>query len=138
MIYTKNKAHLEAAKAYAKLSKAQRLKVGAVLVKDNRIISVGYNGLVSGGSNTLEEVVLGELVTKQEVIHAEMNVLLFAAKEGISTSGATMICTHSPCLSCAPAIIQAGVKEVLYETEYRDLSGVEFLKDNKLTVGVIK
>jgi dCMP deaminase len=142
MTYTKNKAHLNAARGYAKLSKARRLQVGAVLVRDNRIISVGYNGCVSGGSNVLEEQLLegpfpGELVTKQEVIHAELNCILFAAREGISTNKATMILTHSPCISCAPAIIQSGIKEVLYETEYRDMSGVEFLKANRITIGKI-
>ena len=137
MTYSKNNAHLDAAKAYSKLSKAERLKVGAVLVKDDRVISVGYNGCPSGGSNICEDVIDGELVTKPEVLHAEENCIAFAAKNGIATEGCSMITTHSPCFACSRLLIQAGVKNVWYETKYRDISGLDLLKNHNVEVGVI-
>ena len=121
-------AHLQVAKAYASLSKAKRLQVGAVIIKDDRPISVGYNGCVSGGSNICEIEIDGELVTKPEVIHGESNAINFAAKNGIPTNECTLVITHSPCFGCAKSILQAGIKEVYYETEFRDLEGVKFLK----------
>ena len=126
-------AHLNAAKAYAQLSYAKRLKVGAVLVKDDRIISVGYNGMPSGVDNTCEDYVqdgpIAELVTKPGLVHAEMNVIAFAAKNGMSTNQCIMIITHSPCFECSKLIIQSGIKKVLYETEYRLTEGLDFLRE---------
>lgn len=133
-----NNAHLQAAKAYASLSHAERLKVGAVLIKDNRVIAIGINGTPTGGSNICEEIVNGELVTKPEVIHAESNVICFAAKNGISTKDTTLIVTHSPCYNCSKTLIQAGVKEILYETEYRDTSGIDLLKVHNVKCGSIE
>ena len=132
-------AHLEAAKAYAKLSSARRLKVGAVLVKDDRVISVGYNGTPTGGSNCCEELVQDALdavvwVTKPEVLHAEENCIAFAARNGIATDGCSMVTTHSPCFPCSRLLIQAGVKNVYYETEYRNVSGIELLKKHRVSV----
>lgn len=128
MISSRLNAHLQVAKAYAGLSKAKRLQVGAVIVKDDRPISVGYNGTPSGGSNICETMVDGSLVTKKEVIHAEKNAIAFAAKNGMSTNECTLVITNSPCFDCATLIIQAGIKEVYYETEFRDLEGVYFLQ----------
>lgn len=127
-------AHLNAAEGYAKLSKANRLQVGAVLTKDDRIISVGYNGLPSGSSNVCEEVIDGQLVTKPGVCHAELNVIAFAARHGIPTEGTELVITHSPCYECCKLLIQAGVTQVWYWNEYRDKSGLEFLTDNKVAV----
>lgn len=128
----KIEAHLKAAKVYAELSHAQRLKVGAVLVKDNRIISIGYNGMPSGMDNECEYVVTAPdgspvIHTKPEVVHAEANSILFAAREGIPTNGCTMIATHSPCYECSKMIIQSGIKEVYYETPYRVKDSIDFL-----------
>ena len=122
-------AHLNAAKAYAQLSYAKRLKVGAVLVKDDRIISVGYNGMPSGVDNDCEDEIDGQLVTKPGLVHAEMNVIAFAAKNGMSTNQCIMIITHSPCFECSKLIIQSGIKKVLYETEYRLTEGLDFLRE---------
>lgn len=121
-------AHLKAAKAYAELSHCKRLKVGAVIVRDDRIVSVGYNGMPSGGSNVCECIKDGELVSKPYVIHAEKNAIAFAAKHGLSTTDAMLVVTHSPCQECCTLIIQAGIKEVYYEEAYRDTKPIEFLE----------
>ena len=124
------KAHLKAAYAYAELSRAKRLKVGAVLLNDDRIISVGYNGMPSGMDNTCE---VGD-VTRPEVVHAEMNAIAFAAKNGVATKGCTMVTTHSPCFECAKLLVQAGVEEIYYDVEYRLTDSLEFLRSNNVTV----
>lgn len=133
----KIKAHLNAAKSYAELSYAKRLKVGAVIAKDDRIISVGYNGTPSGRDNECEynipiyensfKLVGHKLETIPEVVHAEMNAIAFASKLGVSTDGAALIITHSPCFNCSKLIVQAGIKELYYETEYRDVGALIFL-----------
>lgn len=139
----KLKAHLNAAQGYGKLSHARRLKVGAVLVKDDRIISVGYNGTPSGRDNNCEIVtkrtlegpfVEKELATKPEVVHAEMNVIAFAARNGVATEGTTMVVTHSPCYECSKLIIQSGIKAVYYEVEYRITEGIDFLRECNIIV----
>lgn len=141
-------AHLNAAQGYAQLSYATRLKVGAVLIRDDRILSVGYNGMPSGVDNSCEDLVFppedkvkkvgpnefihshtGELVTKPGLVHAEMNVIAFAAKNGVSTKECIMVITHSPCYECSKLIIQAGISKVFYETEYRLTEGLDFLRD---------
>jgi dCMP deaminase len=127
-------AHLKVANAYAELSYAERLKVGAVLIKEDRPISVGYNGMPTGADNKCEFEIDGELLTNPEVIHAEMNCIAFAAKNGVSTNGCSMIITHSPCYDCAKLIKQSGIKEVFYHKEYRDISSIKFLRDNGVKV----
>ena len=129
-------AHLKAAKAYAELSHAKRLQVGAVLIKDDRVISIGYNGMPSGFPNEAEfkNPVVGELQTKPEVDHAEMNVIAFAAKHGVPTDGCTMVVTHSPCFECSKLLMQSGVKKIYYETEYRLTDSLEFLKKGGIEV----
>lgn len=138
MKYMRLQAHLNAAQGYTKLSHATRLKVAAVLVKDDRIISVGYNGMPSGGSNQCEVFEGTKLITKPEVVHAEANVISFAAKNGVSTDGCTLISTHSPCFECAKLIIQSGIKEVYYETEYRITDSLRFLREYNIKVERIK
>lgn len=128
------KSHLEVAKIYAKLSQATRLKVGAVIVRDDRPISVGRNGTPSGYDNTCEYLVGNELATKPEVIHAEANAIAFAAKNGVSTDGCDMILTHSPCFECSKLIIQCGIKNVYYEERYRITDSIDFLTNNNINV----
>lgn len=131
----KLKAHMEAAKVYSSLSHATRLKVGAVLVRDDRIISIGYNGMPSGGDNNCEFVTReGEVITKPGVVHAEMNVIAFAAKNGVATNGCSMVITDSPCYECSKLIIQSGIKKVYYDREYRLTDSLEFLKEYKVEV----
>ena len=117
--------YLNIAKEISTLSHCQRAKVGAVIVKDGNIVSFGYNGTPSSMDNCCED---GN-ATISEVIHAEMNGILKAAKSGYSVNGATLYLTLSPCKECSKLILQSGIKRVLYLEEYRDVSGIEFLKN---------
>jgi dCMP deaminase len=126
--------YLRIAKEMATESKAKRLKVGAVIIRDGRSIMSGYNGCVAGGSNTCEYEVDGKLVTVPELIHAEENAILWCARKGVATENTTMICTHSPCFECAKSIAQCGIKELYYETEYRITDGIDYLRINNIKV----
>lgn len=108
-------------------SKGNRLKVGAVLVRDNRILSFGYNGLPSGYEPDILEDENG--ITKPDVIHAELNCILNAAKEGIKLQDSILYVTHSPCRHCAALIKQAGISVVIYQSIYRDTSGLDKLTE---------
>jgi dCMP deaminase len=123
---------MHAAEGYAALSYAKRAKVGAVLLRDDRVISIGYNGTPAGRPNRCEEIAQDAIeevwVTKPEVVHAEMNAIAFAAKNGISTDGATMVITMAPCFECSRLLIQAGIREVIYRDDYRDMEGAKFLE----------
>ena len=120
----------------AKLSTAKKLQVGCVIVRDNRILSIGYNGTPSGWDNECEEVIkwpngdIKFLTTKPEVLHAERNALDKVAKSTESTDGAILFVTHTPCIECAKSIYNTGIKEVYYINEYDATigSGLEFLK----------
>lgn len=121
-------AHMDCASRYAQLSSAVRLKVGSVVVKDNRIISIGYNGMPSDWSNVCEEVDSdGNLVTKKEVIHAEANAILKLARSTESAEGATMYVTHVPCVDCAKMIYASGIARVVWKDTYRSMEGWDFL-----------
>jgi len=101
-------------------STCTRLAVGATIVRDNRIIAGGYNGSISGGDHCIDHgcyVVENHCV---RTIHAEMNALLQCSKYGIPVSGSTLYVTHFPCLQCTKAIIQAGIEQVIYATDYRN------------------
>jgi dCMP deaminase len=119
---------------YSQLSKAKRAKVGACLVTKNGITLGGFNGSAVGTDNNLEHVINGELVTKPSTIHAELNAVLKAAREGVSCLDSTMYTSLSPCVQCSAMLINAGVKRVVYLEEYRDDSGVELLKSAGVTV----
>lgn len=127
----KHKTFIKTAKIFAQNSYANRLKVGAVLAYDDRILAVGYNGTPKGYDNDCEEynVITGELETKDLVVHAEQNLICFCAKNGIKTDGCTLYITHSPCITCAKLIASAGIKKVIYETDYRSNLGIELLKE---------
>ena len=126
-------AYLDMAERFAQLSYAKRLKVGAIVVKDNRVISIGYNGTPEGWDNSCEEIIEvhedGGVVTKtkDEVIHAEANAITKLARDGQSGNGSDLFCTHAPCIHCAKLIYGAGVKNVFYRQSYRDTIGVDFL-----------
>ena len=125
-------AFMDTAERFAQLSSAKRLQVGSVVVKDNRIISIGYNGMPSGWTNECEEIVQHSddtisLKTKDEVIHAEANAISKLARDGEAGAGSSMFCTHAPCVSCAKMIYGAGITKVYYRDAYRDESGLEFL-----------
>ena len=144
--YVKDKhihAHMRSAFNYAECSTAERLKVGCVLVKNDRIISIGYNGMPSGWSNVCEESTLwldGKqlphpiLITKPEVLHAEENAITKLAKSNESGEGAIAFITHAPCLSCAKLLYSTGIIKVYYTYMYRDSAGIDFLKKCKIGV----
>jgi dCMP deaminase len=133
--------HMRAAHLYAELSHARRLKVGALVVKDDRIISIGYNGMPAGWDNDCEykHYSLGnpndfELKTKPEVLHAETNAIAKLARSVESGLDADLFVTHSPCLDCAKLIFQAGIRRVYYATNYRDDAGINFLQASGVEV----
>lgn len=120
----------------AKLSSAIKLQVGCVIVKDNRILSVGYNGTPSGWDNDCEEVIkwpngdIKFLTTKPETLHAEANCLMKLCQSTESSKGATLFVTHTPCIECAKLIYQAGISQVYYINQYDATKGCgqEFLE----------
>lgn len=126
-----DKAYLKMALDWGQLSHCDRKKVGAIIVKDGQIISDGFNGTPSGHDNTCETE---EYETKWTVIHAECNAILKCAKFGNGSDGATMYQTYSPCKECAKLILQSGIKRVVYNEDYKDLSGVEFLKESGIQI----
>lgn len=124
---------MKVAETFAGLSSAKRLQVGAIVVKDDRIISIGYNGMPSGWDNNCEnEVVVPPRVvlleTKKEVLHAETNAIAKLAKSTDSGDGATLFVTHSPCLDCAKLVYQSGINSVFYRNVYRNDEGIKFLE----------
>jgi dCMP deaminase len=145
-------AHMKAAEVYAELSTARRLQVGCVIVKDNTIIGIGYNGMPSGWDNDCEEILYvlkdecyytekqmkengynetshgwSKMRSKREVLHAETNAIAKVARSTNSTEDAALFVTHAPCLDCAKIIHQAGITEVYYKNTYRTEEGIYFL-----------
>lgn len=155
--------YMKVAQQTANLSYAERLKVGSIIVNNDRIISIGYNGSISGESNILEDVVYctpdewnnlsGEeqnrysydylthtyfgLKTKPDVIHAEKNAILKLTKSTESSEGATLFVTTAPCLECSTLILLSGIKEVYFKDLYRNSSGVDFLIKHNVMVNQI-
>jgi len=153
--------YMDWAKRAAKLSHARRLHVGAVIVKDDTVISYGYNGMPAGWDNNCEDTIFihnisaasdetmledefsktevgnwVKLKTKPEVLHAESNAIAKLAKSTNSGAGADIFVTHSPCIDCAKLIYQSGIRRVYYNEEYRDDTGIQFL--NKSGVETVK
>lgn len=138
----------------AQLSHAVRLQVGAVIVKDDSVISYGYNGMPAGWDNNCENRVYAtewsidnnewqyndetgkpyNLKTKPEVLHAESNAIAKLAKSTSSGNGASIFITHAPCHDCAKLIYQSGISSVYYRSAYRDNSGLEFLEKSGIEV----
>ena len=139
---------MKTAETFAELSHARRLHVGAIVVKDDRIISIGYNGMPAGWDNNCEDEVgmnplgttLGEKVlkTKPEVLHAETNAIAKLARSGEHGLDSDLFVTHAPCMDCAKLIYQAGIRRVFFGTAYRDNSGVDFLKASGVKVEQIE
>lgn len=123
--------YMETAEVFAKCSVGERLKVGAVVVKNNSIISVGYNGLPEALDGPLEDD-CGN--TRPEVRHAEKNALMRLTKSHESSVDAVLFVTHACCKLCAIDIVDAGIKSVYYRNDYRDMSGIEYLKQNGVEV----
>jgi dCMP deaminase len=118
------KAHMDAAEVYAQLSSAERLKVGCVVVKNDRIISIGYNGMPAGWTNNCEDE---DGNSKKEVLHAEANAITKIARGNDSAEDATLFCTASPCINCAKLIYQSGISVVYYRDKYKTDEGIQFL-----------
>lgn len=128
------------------MSRAERLKVGALVVKDQRIISMGWNGTPSGFDNVCEILVPEQVdidnktfteaykVTKPEVIHAEQNALVKISRSTESSNGAVMFSTHAPCIDCAKLICQSGIIRVYYKHNYRNLDGLDLLKNASIEI----
>lgn len=124
-----NETYMRMAEIWAMRSKAQRRKVGALLVRDKQIISDGYNGMPAGDNSPCEYETENGLVTKKEVLHAEANAISKLAKNGgMGANGSTLYVTTSPCIDCAKMIINAGIRRVFYREEYTNLEGVYFLR----------
>ena len=144
-------AYMDVAQRFSELSSAKRLQVGAIVVKDDRIISIGYNGMPAGWPNECEEKEyfignipdkyltdpwifkdedggVGRLKTKDEVIHAEANAIAKLAKGNESGEGSKMFLTHAPCIDCAKQMYAAGIDMVFYKNPYRDTQGIDFLE----------
>ena len=119
-----DKAYLKMAMEWAKLSHCKRRQVGALIVKDKMIISDGYNGTPTGFENCCED---DEGYTKWYVLHAEANAILKVASSTQSTTGSTLYVTLSPCTDCSKLIFQSGIVRVVYITEYKDRTGLDFL-----------
>ena len=125
---------MKAAQVYAELSTAERLQVGCVIVKDNTIIGIGYNGMPSGWDNVCETVKFKDFTgtvimkSKPEVLHAETNAIAKVSRSSNSTDNADLFVTHAPCLECAKLIYQSGIKSVFYRDTYRSEEGIKFLQ----------
>jgi len=149
-------AYMDVAKRFAQLSTAKRLQVGAIIVKDERIISIGYNGTPPGWDNNCEDEVINDVIlksdeigtsypieyttvlkTKPEVIHAEANAIAKLAKSSESGDGSTMFLTHSPCMDCAKQIFTAGIRKVYFSQYYRSDEGLRFLEKCNVKVTLI-
>lgn len=157
-------AYMDVAERFAQLSSAQRLHVGAIIVKDDRIISIGYNGMPSGWENCCENKIYmtetdnymrapGELETvfpledeggryriksKPEVLHAETNAIAKLARSPESGDGATIFITHAPCIDCAKLIYQSGIRDVYYAQSYRSKDGLDFLEKSGISVNKVE
>lgn len=142
-------AYMKTAETFAECSTAVRLHVGAIVVKEDRIISIGYNGMPSGWDNNCEDKIYCDdgnwseqqlpktedlpwlrykLVTKPEVLHAETNAIAKLSRSNESGLGATLFVTHAPCLDCAKLVYQSGINSVYYRNSYRDEIGIQFLE----------
>lgn len=126
-----DKAYLKMATEWAKLSHCQRKQVGAILVRDGMIISDGYNGTPSGFPNVCEN---DEGETHWYVLHAEANAILKVARSTNNAAGSTLYITLSPCKECCKLILQSGIRRMVYIDEYKDRTGIDFLKQAGLEV----
>lgn len=124
----------------ANMSRARRLQVGAVIVKDDNILSFGWNGTPKGWDNNCEDEIWNPhdgdftLKTKPEVLHAEMNALMKLTRSNASSNESSMFITHAPCIDCAKGIYQAGIKNIYFRDIYRSSDGINFLSKCEVTI----
>ena len=152
-----NNLYMDIAARFASMSYAVRLNVGAVIVKNDNIISFGWNGMPSGWDNNCEDVLYtyderetfhdkeawayneknkqySRLKTKAEVLHAESNAIVKLTKSSENSDGATMYCTHAPCIECSKLIFQSGIKKLYYRNQYRSEDGIRFLEKSGVDI----
>lgn len=130
-----DKTYIKMAREWASLSKAKKLQVGCLIVKDGSIISDGYNGTPRGFDNQCEDTdYFNQLITRQEVLHAESNAITKLAKSTQSSVGSTMYVTTAPCIECAKLIIQSDITRVIYSDFYRSNAGINLLKKANVKV----
>ena len=129
-----DRQYLRIAQIWSENSYAKRLKVGAIIVKDQMIISDGYNGTVSGFPNVCED---DNGNTHPYVLHAEANAITKVAQSTNSSKDATLYTLVSPCMECSKLIIQAGIKRVVYAEEYRITEGIDLLRQAGIVVDQI-
>lgn len=110
--------NLRVAKEYSRRSTCKRAQVGCVVTQDNRLVATGYNGALPGDSHC-DDATCNALNPCPNSIHAEANLISFAARNGVPLKGGVLYCTHSPCKNCTQLIIQAGIVEIFYVYEYR-------------------
>lgn len=122
--------YMQVAYQFAKLSYAQRRQVGCILVKNEQVISFGYNGTPRGFDNQCEK----DDTTKPEVLHAESNAITKVAQSTMGSGGAELYTTTAPCFSCSKLIIQSGISRVYYAETYRDMSGIDLLEQANIEV----
>ena len=121
--------------AVSQRSTCTRARVGAILVKNNRVISTGYNGSPSGTPHCTEAgCILNSEGACIRTVHAEANLIAFAAKNGENTDGASLYTTLAPCLDCAKLIVNAGIKKVYFQVPYRNTDGLDLLSDSGIEV----
>ncbi len=128
---SRDELFMDIAVAFSRRGTCPRASVGAVIVRDKRIIATGYNGAPAGMAHCNE---VGCSIDEhrpgcQRAVHAEANAIAYAAREGISLAGSTIYTTHSPCVPCAQLIINAGIEMVVYNVAYRDQRGLELLDE---------
>lgn len=134
----KDRFYLNMAKLISEQSYAERLKVGCVIVKEDNVIGYGYNGTPKGFNNLCEMYDFDSVTkSKPEVIHAEMNAIAKCAKSTQSCEGATMYCTDSPCPECCKLIIASGIVRVVYDQPFRDVQGLEWLKQANIEITML-
>ena len=121
-----DRRYLRMASIWAENSYCKRRKVGAILVKDQMIISDGFNGTPAGFENICEDETTGQ--TKPYVLHAEANAITKVARSNNSSEGSTLYCTASPCVECSKLIVQAGIRRVVFNELYRIADGIELLE----------
>jgi dCMP deaminase len=135
---------MEIAELVSSRSTCLRRQVGAVLVRDKQIIATGYNGAPRGVSHCLEVGCLREQLgipsgERHEMCrgtHAEQNAIIQAAIHGVSTDGATLYCTHQPCILCAKMLINAGVRQVIFQGDYPDELALELMNEAKMKMAI--
>ncbi|HET6456952.1 MAG TPA: cytidine/deoxycytidylate deaminase family protein [Armatimonadota bacterium] len=133
---------LEIAQVVAKRSTCVRRQIGAVIVKDRRILTTGYNGAPSGLAHCLETgclrdqlgIASGQRAEMCRALHSEMNAIIQAAQHGVSTKGATLYCTHQPCSVCARMLINAGIVRLVYVGDYPDEFAMSLLQESGMEV----